>query len=112
MSIKLNVLVYTTVVNQINNNQPVIMEGYTSSAYANGHAWVCDGYYIREFYRNQTGAITSREEYLHMNWGFGYGDGYFEVGNYTVQILNGPLLNFKYSNNCLINIKPFVGIVP
>jgi len=99
---------YNTVVSEINNKRPVIFNGYTSSTGGYGHAWVCDGYLIDEYFRNQSGTVTSHTEYLHMNWGYFYGsgNGYFATGNFKVTYSDGTTLNFKYNNNCVVSIKP------
>jgi len=72
---------FNTVVLELDNNRPVIFEGYSSEDILNayGHAWVCDGYFIKEYYRNVSKVVTSREEYLRMNWGLNasYNNGFF-----------------------------------
>jgi hypothetical protein len=104
---------FNKIILEIDNNRPVIMDGASSDdpIEAYGHAWVCDGYFIKEYYRNTSGIVTSREEYLRMNWGLNDGDGYFATDNFVVTLSNGTTLNFNYDNMCIINIKPEIGIL-
>ncbi len=81
-----------SVIMEINNNRPVIMEGYhthyttttgwwiferNARHYETGHAWVCDGY-RRTLYlsihnpgtRYEHTTSTTSGYFLHMNWGW------------------------------------------
>lgn len=102
-----------TVVTEIMNNRPVIMDGYhtyykttsgmwpfkpTTHHYEDGHAWVCDGYrrheYCTIFYYGTPNEFREYEYgpyYLHMNWGWsnsGMGsvdnDGWFKCDDWEI----------------------------
>jgi hypothetical protein len=94
------------VIKEINFNRPVIMDGAVAEDDPFGHAWVCDGYSINEYYRNITKQVVSTEEFLHMNWGFrGKNDGYFAMNSFTITIKDAPV-SFNHDNLYLFNIKP------
>ncbi|MDE6653541.1 MAG: C10 family peptidase, partial [Muribaculaceae bacterium] len=79
------------IVNEINENRPVLYSGQDVSA---GHAFVCDGYEIR-------GGVP----YFHINWGWGGSAN----GYYASDALN-PVVSKAHSYNDLMtiiyNIKP------
>ncbi len=79
------------IVNEINENRPVLYSGQDVSA---GHAFVCDGYEIR-------GGVA----YFHINWGWGGSAN----GYYASDALN-PVVSKQHSYNDLMtiiyNIKP------
>lgn len=113
------------VVSELENNRPVIMDGFTTRTsiywwwffirydYENGHAWVTDGYrYAKLKYEWSDGQITdgaASEYFLHMNWGWdghrmGSADnyGWYSYDDFTIS--NGE--NYQYKQNCLVGIKP------
>ncbi|MET3027472.1 C10 family peptidase [Flavobacterium sp. UW10123] len=95
-----------TVIQNLNNNRPVILTGGTNSggSYVNGHAWVCDGYsqttiYHKDDYGVCLGASTY-QAILHMNWGWdGDYNGYYSVGSF-----NPGTYTFNYQNGMLYDI--------
>lgn len=79
------------IVNEINENRPVIYSGQDMSA---GHAFVCDGYEMR-------GSVP----YFHINWGWGgSANGYFssDALNPTVSTSH----SFNDQTTIIYNIKP------
>lgn len=99
-----------TVVQNINNQKPVILTGGTNSGgnYINGHAWVCDGYLqstvsFRDDYGNCTGQGVTYNPILHMNWGW---DGDYNYGYYNVSYFNPGNNTFNYLNKMIYNITP------
>lgn len=110
--------------NELNEMRPVYMRGeYPPEG---GHAWVCDGYFLRftgmeyavymvestytDQEPNEVGYVygsryqsqTSRTAFFHMNWGWGgKNDGYFLDNNITI-----PDYNFSVNRRDIINISP------
>jgi hypothetical protein len=95
-----------TVVSELSQNKPVIMSGgekkYWAGLipyYADGHAWVADGY-MRGFacFYDNYGNVNGGYGYLlfHLNWGWGYSyrhlNGFFGFNNFSV---NGDSYNYK-----------------
>lgn len=98
---------FDKIVNELNNNRPVILDGTRKSWFQiknwkvfthnlSGHAWVCDGYKI-EIVCNKT------TYHLHMNWGWnGKSDGFvFEDHWYAKDVAT-----YQYRRGMIINIKP------
>lgn len=102
-----------TVESEIDNNRPVLMSGYKTNS-GGGHAWLCDGYYVRTLYHEvilktmQTKSsfytvnygyygTNSTENYFYMVWGLDdKGDGSYLDSNST----------FNYNRQDIINIYP------
>lgn len=94
---------YNTVVSEISQNKPVIISGGEKkywagifAVYADGHAWVADGY-IRGFecFYDDNGNVNGGYGYLllHINWGWsGSFNGYFGFNNFSV---NNDSYNYK-----------------
>lgn len=71
---------------ELDNGRPIVYSGYNSSQ-TSGHAWVCDGY---------------SGSYFHFNWGWsGSGD-----GNYLLNDLTPPGMNFSYFQSAILGIEP------
>ena len=71
------------IINELNNNRPVLYSGYESSNYDGGHAWNIDGFQNNNF---------------HCNWGWGgWNNGYFNITS---------MGGFSYYQNFLLNIIP------
>lgn len=94
---------YNTVINELNNNKPVILKGgsqsgwWIFSTYVNGHAWVCDGY--NEYFFCDIGVTYL---YLHMNWGWdGQSNGLYAFNNF-----NPSGSSFNYERGMVYNIRP------
>jgi hypothetical protein len=93
---------YEWVKSEINAERPVIFRGgekkYWAGIipyYADGHAWVCDGYMSSSI--NGNGYLK-----FHMNWGWnGNHDGWYSFNNFNP---NGDTYNYKVG--IVINIKP------
>lgn len=98
----------SSVINQLNLFQPVILEGWSGTIHepAKGHAWVCDGY-RRYRYAVIKNPDTQYEEivsstfspyYLSMNWGWdGAGNGYYHHDDWGT---------YDYRKWMVINIHP------
>lgn len=94
---------YNTVVSEISQNKPVIISGGEKkywigifAYYADGHAWVADGY-MRGFecFYDDNGNVNGGYGYLllHLNWGWdGSFNGYFGFNNFSV---NNDSYNYK-----------------
>ncbi|MEM6829077.1 MAG: C10 family peptidase, partial [Bacteroidota bacterium] len=93
-----------TVKQQLRWNRPVILRGGRKSGwwifgtYADGHAWVCDGYRSSFFCETGTGYL-----YLHMNWGWSSTqlNGWFAFNNW-----NPSNHTFNYKRGMVYNIRP------
>ncbi|GGH03923.1 hypothetical protein GCM10011416_23760 [Polaribacter pacificus] len=93
---------HSNVVNDLDNNRPVLLAGYEPPNVPGGHMWVCDGYKRVWYY--QPDCTGYAYLYLHMNWGWGnnYGaNGYFAFDDWS------PL-----TNNFNFNKKMFYNIIP
>ncbi len=94
------------VIAQLDNNWPVITQGYDDSV--GRHTWVCDGYrrYKTEIihYPGTIYEYTSYEytsAWLHMNWGwYGDYDGWFQTDDFT------PGSNNYYNCKIIQGIHP------
>lgn len=125
-----------SVVSEISNYRPVIMDGYntyytttsgwwifeqTTHHYEQGHAWVCDGYKRRKYYTTYNyGTPDEYTEsngygpyYLHMNWGWGSSgahiNGWFLYDHWEIDGSNftdGNPRDYQYRKKCIIGIKP------
>jgi hypothetical protein len=93
---------YQTVVNELNNNRPVILRGgrnagwWIFGVYTDGHTWVCDGYlrYIDPCWGSML--------HLYMNWGWdGEHDGWHGMSNF-----NPGGDSYNYDTGMVYNIKP------
>lgn len=122
-----------SVVIELNNQRPVIMDGYHTEYTTgwwifkkthrrNGHAWVCDGW--REtLYKtiHNPGTIyeyttsTSSGKFLHMNWGWngtGMGsnnnNGWFKYNDFQIDgvTIEGANADYQYKKRMIIGIKP------
>ncbi|RKY56359.1 MAG: hypothetical protein DRP89_01535, partial [Candidatus Neomarinimicrobiota bacterium] len=71
----------------LDNHRPIYYAGRTAPN-GEGHAFVCDGYKLGN--------------YFHFNWGWeGYANGYYYLNN-----LNAGDYNFTYSQKAIVHIKP------
>jgi len=71
----------------LDNHRPIYYAGRIAPN-GEGHAFVCDGYKLGN--------------YFHFNWGWeGYSDGYYYLNN-----LNPGGYNFTYSQKAIVHIKP------
>lgn len=77
----------STVRNELNWGYPVILRGESSDS---GHAWICDGY---DYYVNPCGANLL---WLHMNWGWGFYNGYYRVKDFR---------DYNYNNKMIYGIR-------
>jgi len=95
---------YTRVVSSVGIGRPVLMRGGRKAYwggiipyYADGHAWVCDGY--MSYYDPCLGYGSL---HLHMNWGWnGSSNGWFAFNNF-----NPGSYTFNYKTGAVINIHP------
>lgn len=111
----------TTVVNNLNSSEPVILSATTDnntilfwSWGTDGHTWVCDGYEATDFlYCANEGSpqIGGQYLYLHMNWGWNESfnpnnsNGWYMYNVWTV--LNGSQTeNYQYNQKMTYNIHP------
>ncbi|WP_136468072.1 C10 family peptidase [Flagellimonas onchidii] len=93
---------YEWVKSEINADRPVIFRGGEQKHwggvipyYADGHAWVCDGYM-------STGFNGSSHLKFHMNWGWNDAhDGWYSFNNFNP---NGNTFNYKVG--IVTNIRP------
>ncbi len=89
-------------INDLNKSLPIYISGVDKSN--NGHAWVLDGYYSQQqkisYYSLDTKkiyiSIYQDRTYLHCNWGWSSGNGYF---------LSGAFGDFNSSLSLLTNIR-------
>jgi Peptidase C10 family/Spi protease inhibitor len=85
---------FMPVMNELNNNRPVILRGGGPSG---GHAWVCDGY--NEYFFCDVGVGYL---YLHMNWGWnGQNNGLYSFNNF-----NPPGFSYNDNRGMVYNIRP------
>jgi Peptidase C10 family len=92
------------VINDINANRPVLLDGCSKRKrvwgflwykYSDCHMWVCDGYE-----RHQNSCYSSLK--LHMNWGWGGSyNGWFFANQW-----NPSSYNFQYAQDITHNIHP------
>jgi len=95
---------YQTVIQNINENKPVLLDGCRTRrnwfglfyTYSNCHMWVCDGYE-----RNQNNCYSILK--FHMNWGWGPNGG---NGWYSFNLWSSSLGNYQYAQNFTHNIQP------
>ena len=67
-----------TVLNSLDNGCPVFMSAI--AAVVSGHAWVIDGYIMRD-YVSSNGVVDKSQTLVHCNWGWhGVCNGYFTSG--------------------------------
>ncbi|MBZ4037141.1 C10 family peptidase [Flavobacterium sp. 17A] len=102
---------YQTVVSQISARRPVILsggrkkDGISFDMYADGHAWVCDGYIRSSSYyydESQGSCLGVGMLSLHMNWGWsGSYDGWYSFNNF-----NPSTYSFNYEAKMYYNIIP------
>ena len=96
---------YQTVVQNIDANRPVLLDGCSKRkrvwgflwyTYSDCHMWVCDGY---ERHQNSCYSILK----FHMNWGWGPngGNGWFYYNTW-----NPGSFNFQYAQEFTHNIHP------
>jgi len=96
---------YQTVVQNIDANRPVLLDGCSKRkrvwgflwyTYSDCHMWVCDGY---ERHQNSCYSILK----FHMNWGWGPngGNGWFYYNTW-----NPGSFNFQYAQEFAHNIHP------
>lgn len=98
---------YDMVKQQINSKQPVILRGgrkkgwWIFGTYADGHAWVCDGYKSVLIYDKR--CIGYGSLYLHMNWGWQREElnGWYSVSNW-----NPDNSTYNYGRGMVYDIKP------
>lgn len=101
---------YQTVVNNLNNREPVILGGCNDhttflgieTSFDNCHAWVCDGY--QQTYESGGNGYL----YFHMNWGWHeYGATNNVNGWYAYNNWNSPIgYTFQYGCEMVYNIHP------
>jgi hypothetical protein len=106
---------YSTVQNNLYYKRPVVLSGYHTKktflgvtvGYADGHAWVCDGYNeYSSTWCNDDGSFGGGATYLyfHMNWGWGgYCDGFYGFDNWAP---TGSGYNFQYARGAVVSIVP------
>lgn len=71
-----------TVLNSLDNGCPVFMSAI--AAVVSGHAWVIDGYIMRD-YVSSNGKVSKSQTLVHCNWGWhGDSNGYFTSGIFHV----------------------------
>jgi Peptidase C10 family/Spi protease inhibitor len=103
-----------TVINNLNINKPVIISAgrrrggiyFPWNDYANGHAWVCDGYRLFVFRQPQPNGSCNNVgmALLSMNWGWrGKYNGYYNDNNFSP---NAGELDFNYQKKLTYNIVP------
>jgi hypothetical protein len=108
---------YFTVKSELYNNRPVILYGtnktggwWIFSTYADGHAWVCDGFQENTYYEcafdpNTPGEwienYTGYDALLYMNWGL-KGDYNAWYGAYDFTPANS---NYNYRTKMITNIR-------
>ena len=97
----------STVIQQIRNNRPVILRGgrksgwWIFSSYADGHAWVCDGYRYSLIYSDDCQTAWGYS-YFHMNWGWNSTyNGWFSLNNW-----NPGDYTFNYKRGMVYDIIP------
>ena len=114
-----------SVINELENQRPVLMSGLGSPIATNGHIWLASGCAVSRFQKNyllyvpvQNSSIgnpylnietyfaeASNWAYFYMNWGEdikNIPNGYYN--DYDLTIPNGN--NYNYHRNNLVNIKP------
>lgn len=114
-----------SVINELENQRPVLMSGLGSPIATNGHIWLASGCAVSRFQKNyllyvpvQNSSIgnpylnietyfaeASNWAYFYMNWGEdikNIPNAYYN--DYDLTIPNGN--NYNYHRNNLVNIKP------
>lgn len=94
---------HQTVMRELRFNRPVILKGgkkdtwFIFPIYADGHAWVCDGFVSWFDCKTGKGFVD-----LHMNWGwYGRFNGHYLLNNWNP---NGG--DFNYRSGMVHNIRP------
>ena len=72
------------VIAQLTYGLPVYIDGLDKSW--SGHAWVIDGFFVRNIYYASTGKLKEQERMFHCNWGWhGASDGYYSQGVFNTE---------------------------
>ena len=72
------------VIAQLTYGLPVYIDGLDKSW--SGHAWVIDGFFVRNIYYASTGKLKEQERMFHCNWGWhGASDGYYSQGIFNTE---------------------------
>jgi hypothetical protein len=95
---------YNNVINDINNNRPVLLGGFSDTTWGfgsgSGHSWVCDGYI--QSYIEGNGYLS-----FHMNWGWdGRSNGWCSYNDWSVRTSDGVMHQYNYAKTYTINIHP------
>lgn len=95
---------YNSVINDINNNRPVLLGGFSNTTWGfgsgSGHSWVCDGYI--QSYIDGNGYLS-----FHMNWGWdGRSNGWCSYNDWSVRTSDGVMHQYNYAKTYTINIHP------
>lgn len=103
---------------QLQWNRPVILsggrkkDGISWNMYADGHAWVCDGYqdFAIKVKDDQNNCLTFYYLYFRMNWGWGgRANGWFNAHNFNPVTVgnNGNVQHsFNFKRGIVYNITP------
>ena len=72
------------VIAQLTYGLPVYIDGLDKRW--SGHAWVIDGFFVRNIYYASTGKLKEQERMFHCNWGWqGASDGYYSQGIFNTE---------------------------
>jgi hypothetical protein len=108
---------YAQVLNNLNSNEPVILDASTDNHtflfwnwYYEGHTWVCDGYQEVTSTFCPSGGQTTLS--LHMNWGWNESfdqpyssNGWYDYGQWIVTNQDATY-NYQYNQAMTYNIHP------
>jgi hypothetical protein len=95
---------YNNVKNDINNNRPVLLGGFSDTTFGfgsgSGHSWVCDGYI--QSYIEGNGYLS-----FHMNWGWsGDYNSWYAYNNWSIRLNDGSVRQYNSAKTYTINIHP------